>query len=293
MTFRVAVTGGKGGTGKTVVAVNLAVALSSRFKVLLVDADVDGPSTATVLGARLRPLGEVRSFKPAIDPELCAMCGRCAEVCREHALAWASGMRPILFEELCSGCRACMLACEHGAIKESWRTLGYLYEGEYGGLRLKVGELRPGEARSPLVARALRESVDREVDDYDLVIFDTAPGVHNVVVQALWGVDLAIAVTEPTPLGIHDLAILLDLLDELGIERWVVINKADIPGGLREKVVEECAKRGVEVAAQVPYDEELLKAYVSSEPLVKVPVDTPARRALLDLASRLERKVKP
>ncbi|RLF16364.1 MAG: cobalamin biosynthesis protein CobQ [Thermoprotei archaeon] len=293
MTFKLAVTGGKGGTGKTVVAVNLAAALSSEFKVLLVDADVDGPSTTALLRARMRHTEEVRIFKPVIDPSTCKACGRCAEVCREHALAYAKGVTPILFEELCSGCKACLLACEYGAIREGWRVLGYIHEGEAGSIQLRVGELKPGEARSPIVARALKVKVERELNGYDVVVIDTAPGIHNAVVQALWGVDLALAVTEPTPLGLHDLRILLDLLDELKIKAWVVLNKSDIPGGLREEVVEECRRRGLELAVEIPYDQELFEAYVRGEPLIESRIETPAQRALLDLALKVEREVKP
>ncbi|RLF11982.1 MAG: cobalamin biosynthesis protein CobQ [Thermoprotei archaeon] len=296
MTFRLAVTGGKGGTGKTVVAVNLAAALSARgFKVLLADGDVDGPCTSILINAKLTESKPVKIFKPLIDRDLCKPCGSCAKVCREHALAFMEGAPPILFEELCSGCKACQIVCSYGAIKEDSKTIGFLHSAQAGPIRLKIGELNPGEARSPIVARELKLEVDEELKrgDYDVMIIDTSPGLHNAVVQALWGVDLALVVTEPTPLGLNDLFLILDLLSQLGIEAWVVLNRADIPGGIREKILEACRLRGIEVAVEVPYDEELFKAYVRGEPLIKSSIHTPARQALMDLASKVEARIKP
>jgi len=135
---------------------------------------------------------------------------------------------------------------------------------------------------------ALKKAKD---EGLDVLVIDTSPGVHNAVAQALWDAQLAIAVTEPTPLGVHDLGIILDLLAYLGVEAWVVVNKADVPGGVREKVYEECERRGVEKVFEVPYDHELFKAYSVGEPLVKTPLDTPAKQALLRLASEVARRL--
>jgi MinD superfamily P-loop ATPase len=287
---KIAVTGGKGGTGKTVVAVNLAAGLSAEgLKVMLVDADVDGPCCATLLGVKLGTGDEVKTFVPAIDETKCVGCGKCVEVCHEHALVSLQGKTPRLFEELCSGCKACKLVCEYEAIKDGWKTIGTTYAADANGIKLVVGELKPMEPRSPVMARAtvLRAMSELQKDEYDVAIIDTAPGVHNAVAQALWVSDFALAVTEPTPLGAHDLRFILDLTQELEVPTEIVLNKADVPGGLKDELLNISRERGIEIVAEIPIDDELLRSYISGEPLVKRSPNSPAAKALLSLVQHI------
>jgi MinD superfamily P-loop ATPase len=290
----IAVTGGKGGTGKSTVAVNLAVGLSARgLKVMLADTDVDGPSCATLLGAKLEGGEDVKTFVPDIDASKCVGCRKCVEVCSEHALIGLGGETPRLFDELCSGCKACQMVCEHGAIKDGWKTIGTTYTKDVDGIKLVVGELRPTEPRSPVMARATVMKAIEELKggEYDVGIFDTAPGVHNAVAQPLWVADFALAVTEPTPLGAHDLKFILDLAQELGLPAEVVLNKADVPGGLKDEILDIGRERGVRITAEIPLDEELLRSYIAGEPLVKKNPDSPAGKALKSLVLSVRDKL--
>jgi len=289
---KIAITGGKGGTGKTTVAVNLATGLSAEgLRVMLVDADVDGPCCATLLGVKLGTGDEVKTFRPVIDEKECVGCRKCVDVCHEHALIGLQGETPRLFEELCSGCRACQLVCEYEAIKDGWKTIGTTCVADANGIKLVVGELKPTEPRSPVMARATvrRAMSELQRDEYDVAIIDTAPGVHNAVAQPIWVSDFALAVTEPTPLGAHDLRFILDLTRELGVPTEIVLNKADVPGGFKDELLSISRERGIEIVAEIPMDDELLRSYISGEPLVKRSPNSPAAKALLPLVQHVRK----
>ena len=290
----VAITGGKGGTGKTTVAVNLAVGLDMEgLKVMLVDADVDGPCCATLLGVELETGDEVKTFRPVIDETRCVGCRKCVEVCHEHALIGLQGETPRFFEELCSGCKGCQLVCEHEVIRNGRKTIGTTYATNANGIKLVVGELKPTEPRSPVVARAtvLRAISELRDGEYDAAIIDTAPGVHNTVAQPLWVSDFALAVTEPTPLGAHDLRFILDLARELELPMEIVLNKFDVPGGSKNELLSIGRERGIGIAAEIPMDDELLRSYISGEPLVKKFPNSPAAKALFSLAQLVRNKL--
>jgi MinD superfamily P-loop ATPase len=290
----VAVTGGKGGTGKTSIAVNLATSLGMKgYRLLLVDTDVDSPTTAIALGIQPRLVQEVKTFIPRIVEARCDRCGRCIEVCRAHALIQIGGNYPMFFEELCSGCEACLLACPSKAIENGMKIIGHLYRASLGNISLIGGELKPGEARSAQIVAATRDLAFREAsrENYDLMIIDTPPGTHCNVVQSLKGADLALAVTEPTPLGIYDLDLILKLTKILGIFTRVILNKADLPGHDKEAML--VAKRyGSEVISEIPLDVELFQSYVAGKPLVLAKPDSPGATAIKMLAELVLGQIK-
>jgi len=267
----VAVTGGKGGTGKTSIAVNLAAFLSKKgYHVLLVDADVDSPTTGIVLGVQPTPIYEVKMFSPKIIEDKCDKCGRCVEACRAHALFQIAGKCPMLFEELCSGCEACLLACPQNAIVNAEKIIGYVHHAQDGNLTLIEGELKPNETRSAHVVTATKDFAFKQAsqEKYDIMIVDTPPGAHCNVVQGLRGADLALAVTEPTPLGVYDLILIMELTSKLGIQTQIIVNKADMPGENREKILEIANRYGCKIISEVPFDRTLFQSYVAGTPIV-------------------------
>ena len=125
-----------------------------------------------------------------------------------------------------------------------------------------------------------------------MAVIDTAPGVHNTVAQPLWVSDLALAVTEPTPLGTHDLKFILALARELELPVEVVLNKADVPGGLKDELLNICHERGIKLTAEIPLDEELLRSYIAGEPLMKKAPNSPAGKALMSLILTIRDRLK-
>ena len=265
--MQIAVSGGKGGTGKSTVAVNLAVALKKLgAELTFADLDVEAPNDHLLLGVELANEEPVMQFMPRFDYSKCTKCRKCAEVCEEHAIITLKDGTPFLMPNLCSGCRACEIVCPApGAILEGQRLIGHTYitPTPYG-FTLVTGRLREGEERSmPLVVAAKKKA---QAVQKGLLFIDTAAGTGNTVSKAVEFSDLLIAVTEPTPLGIHDTELILELGKLMEMPTWVVINRADL--GEKEKVYELAEKYGAEVVAEIPYSENIVKSYVEGKPIV-------------------------
>ncbi|MCD6323969.1 MAG: ATP-binding protein, partial [Desulfurococcales archaeon] len=285
---KIGVTGGKGGTGKSTVATNLAAVLASERKVVLGDLDVEDPVDHILLGVELQGEEPVKIMLPVIDYSKCTSCGVCVKICDTGALIASKDGRPFVLPRLCSGCRSCYFACPEKAIIEGGRILGYTYRTDVAlqdGLtfQLVTGMLREGEEHTSPVVIAARERATSVAEDVLLV--DTSAGTGNNISIALEGAKLAIAVTEPTPLGLHDLESILELTSIMGIETWVVENRAGI--GSDEKVVDVARKFGVEVKAKIPYSKELIKHYVQGVPIVLGASDSEPARVLRSLGREL------
>jgi len=285
MKVKLGVTGGKGGTGKSTIATNLAIGLSEVRDVVLGDLDVEDPVDHILLNIELMGEEPVRIMLPVIDYSKCTACGVCVKVCDTGALLAPKGGKPFVLPRLCSGCRTCYFACPEKAISEGGRILGYTYltpvnvDGTQ--VKLVTGLLREGEEHtSPVViaARVRAESVAN-----DVLIVDTSAGTGNNISIALKGASLAIAVTEPTPLGLHDLESILELTQIMGIEAWVVENRWGI--GPDDKVVETARKYGTKVVVKIPYAREVVESYVKGIPLIKYNPDSSAGKAIRKLVS--------
>jgi MinD superfamily P-loop ATPase len=276
----VAIASGKGGTGKTTVAVNLALTLPGEVQLL--DCDVEAPNDHLFLQPRIDRVEEAGIPVPRIDADLCTECGQCAELCAYNALAsLRTGV--VVFGELCHGCGGCARVCPEDAITEVLRPIGVVEEGRAGRVRVVQGRLNVGEAQAPPLIRAVRARTDRSCDT---VLVDSPPGTSCPMVAAVRGADLAVLVTEPTPFGHHDLVLAVEAVRTLGVPAGVVINRSD--SGDR-RVHQYCAAEGLEVLLEIPDDRRVAEACARGERVVEA---VPSLRPLFaELARRIQEAV--
>lgn len=268
----VCITGGKGGTGKTLCAVNIAVMFKNEgYKVLLIDGDVENPNTHLLLGGKLENKIEVPFFKPEINEEKCSKCGICAENCAPHALLHIKGSYPIPMLNLCSGCQLCYKICPEDAILPDSKTIGWTYSTKINDLSLFLGELKPSEARSAAVVEALLNGLDIIIEEtpnkYDIIVLDTAPGAHCDVELLIDKADLVIPVTEPTRFGKLDLIRIIELIKLLEKDYKVIVNRSSLLG-YRDKFLKDLEDNNIKVLGDIPLDNDIVNSYCQGTPLM-------------------------
>ncbi len=263
--MKIAITGGKGGTGKSMVAVTAASILAKDRKVLLIDADVDCPGDDLLLGVKLKKLQNVENMVPKFDFKKCIKCGKCAQNCPENAIVFVQEKNPFFIPDQCIGCRACKIVCPTGAISESKQVIGEIFSAQKGNLILLSGRMKTGIEESSLVVNAVKKIMEDREKDFDYIIIDTAAGTHCPVIAALSGSHRALAVTEPTPLGAHDLDLILLLNSKLKIKTQVILNRFDI--GKEDSIQKIVKKYKTEIIAKIPYDKKIEKNYCAGKPI--------------------------
>ncbi|MBC8449669.1 MAG: ATP-binding protein [Chloroflexi bacterium] len=260
----ITVASGKGGTGKTTVAVNLALALSGHP--VFLDCDVEEPNAALFLRPTITQRQEVGVLIPQVDLDKCTACGRCAEVCAYHAIA-VVGQNVLIFPALCHGCGSCTLNCPEGAIREVLHVTGVIELGQAGAIAFGHGILNVGEAMAPPIIRQLKRRAIPEDATDQVVILDASPGTACPVVESMRGADVVLLVTEPTPFGLHDLRLAVEVArDELGLPVGVVINR----DGIGDRGVEAyCAAEDIPILMRIPFDRRIAEAYSEGVPLLQ------------------------
>lgn len=258
----VSVASGKGGTGKTTIAVNLALSLAGQGRVQYLDCDVEEPNGHIFLRPELSLEEVVNITVPRIDPDKCNYCGACQEYCVYNAIAVMDDL-VLTFPELCHGCGVCSYYCHRGAISEVPERIGVLERGKSGPIDFLHGKLDVGKALAPPVIKAALKHAAGD----GLVIVDSPPGTSCPVVAAVEKSDYCLLVTEPTPFGLHDLELAAEMVGQLGIPCGVIINRSGI--GDSGAVADYCSSRGLPVLMELPESRELAQAYAVGIPAVK------------------------
>jgi MinD superfamily P-loop ATPase len=272
--MNLAVASGKGGTGKTTVSVNLARTFG--MPVGLLDCDVEEPNAHIFLAGDLHGEENVTVPIPQVDESLCDGCGECSRFCEYHAIV-SFGTTPLIFPELCHGCGGCAKVCPRKAICEVENRIGVVQTRHAGNITLIQGRLDVGAATARPLIRAVKGRLRNGIP----AILDAPPGTSCPVVATLQGVDLVLLVTEPTPFGLHDLGLAVDMVRALGISFGVVINRVGIGD---ERVHSFCRDENIPVLLDIPDDRRIAEVYSEGRLIVE---ELPEYRGLFE--SLLER----
>ncbi|MBN2186229.1 MAG: ATP-binding protein [Dehalococcoidia bacterium] len=257
----ISVASGKGGTGKTLVATNLALTLSDKGKVQLLDCDVEEPNVHIFLHSDMNQSQPVLIPIPEIDEAKCTYCGKCAEICAYNAIAVVKN-KVLVFPELCHGCGACSYLCPESAISEKGREIGVVERASLGNLELVQGRLTVGEAMAPPIIR----EVKGHIDPTSTVIIDVPPGTSCPVIESVKGSDFCLLVTEPTPFGLSDFSLAVEVVRKLGIPCGVVINRDGVGD---DKVEKYCQEQGIPILLKIPLDRNIAMLYSKGIPLIE------------------------
>ncbi len=249
---------GKGGTGKTTIALAIVSYLDRQgTSVSILDCDVEEPNINLFLKVEKKVHETVYVPIPAVNTEKCNGCGKCGDICQFSAIVMIKD-EPLVFPDMCHSCGGCKLVCPTGAISEAMKEIGVVEEGyreniKYIGGTLKIGQVMP----PPLI-----KSVKKHIMEDELNIIDAPPGTSCPVIESVNGSDYVIMVAEPTPFGLHDLKLSVEMVREIGLSFGVVINRSDLGDN---RVIDYCNSENIEILAQIPNSIELARRYSSGE----------------------------
>ena len=259
----ISVASGKGGTGKTTVAVNLALSIDGEVHYF--DCDVEEPNGHIFLKPQFTHTEPLGIMVPRVDFDKCDYCGMCADACEFSAILVAR-KKLMVFDELCHGCYACQIVCKphKDAITMVLHQTAVLEEGTAkNGIHFVHGKLNLGEPMpTPVIAQ-----LKKRLPDSGTVIIDAPPGNSDAMVEAVIDTDFAILVTEPTPFGLHDLKLAVDTVKKLGVPMGIVVNRADL--GDRE-LWDYASAEGIPILMEIPFDRRIAEAYSRGIPMVEV-----------------------
>jgi MinD superfamily P-loop ATPase len=251
----ISVASGKGGTGKTTVATNLAVSLNQ--KVQLLDCDVEEPNAHLFLNPVLEKKEDVNAPVPEIDLEKCTFCKKCMDICRFAAIAVLK-KDVLVFDNLCHSCGGCFEVCPEKAIKEKQRSLGEIEHGMVDNISFIHGRLKVGQVMVPPIIKKVRTFTDPDL----VTIIDAPPGTSCPVIAAVNKADFVLLVTEPTPFGLHDLKLAVETVKILGIPHGLIINRADLGN---DDVKAYAKKENLPILMEIPFEKRIAQIYSNGQ----------------------------
>jgi MinD superfamily P-loop ATPase len=257
--LKIAIASGKGGTGKTTVAVNLA--LASAEPIQLLDCDVEAPNVHLFLAGRPEPDIEVTRLVPMVDESRCDGCGQCSRFCKYHAVIVPKQI-PMIFPELCHSCGGCSLICPQHAIHDEPQRIGVIRKRQHGNISLVSGHLDIGISMVPPLIRRVKAQQTRDLN----AILDAPPGTSCPVITTVSGTDVVILVTEPTPFGLHDLTLAVEMVKALGVPFGIVVNRMGIGD---RRVHDFCKAHDIPVLLDIPDDRRIAELYAKGVPVVQ------------------------
>ncbi|MGC8943038.1 MAG: ATP-binding protein [Caldisericia bacterium] len=255
----ISIASGKGGVGKTFVSTNLALSIEEE-NVQFLDCDVEEPNAHIFLKPQIELIEPVNVLVPEVNENKCTYCNKCSEFCAYNAIL-VSPKKIVIFPELCHSCGGCSLVCTVNAIKEIPFKIGNIYKGKYQNIDLIYGEL---DVTRPLAVPIIKE-VKKRIDKEKIVIVDCPPGASCPVIESVKGSDFVILVTEPTPFGLHDLKIAVDVISGLKIPFGVIINRSDIGN---KDLWDFLERKNITLLLEIPFNRRIAEFYSNGIPVI-------------------------
>jgi MinD superfamily P-loop ATPase len=261
--MKIAIASGKGGTGKTTIATNLACSIAKMGKVVqYLDCDVEEPNGHIFLKPDIKETRSVTISVPEVDTEKCNGCGKCGQLCQYSAIICLKEI-VMTFEQLCHACGGCKLICPTGAITEKQKEIGFADIGTANGVKFGQGRLRIGDIHTPPLIKKIKAIALQE----GVVIVDAPPGTSCPVIEAVKGADFVLLVTEPTPFGLNDLKLAVGMIRELNIPFAVVINRSEPD---EQMINQYCQDENIDIIFEVPDDRRIAEAYSVGKMIIDV-----------------------
>ena len=270
--MKIAVTGGKGGTGKSMVATSLAVEFARNNKTALLDVDVECPNDHLLLSVKRKEFTKIYLPIPKWDFSKCKKCGKCASACKQNAIVFVKDRYPAFVKDICIGCKACIISCPYGAISETKKEIGTIYMGKNYNVDLITGELKLGELASGEVVAEVRKYSEEICGKLksEIILIDSAAGIGCPVIASLVGTDYIVAVTEPTPSALHDLKRVLYLADHFQIKHGIIINKYDLAEKFCLKIEKFAKENNIKIIGKIPYKKDFVDSTIEMKPITEI-----------------------
>ena len=280
--LKIAVASGKGGTGKTTIAVNLATAIGEAgVDVTYIDCDVEEPNGHIFIKPEISERYDVNILIPKVDLEKCTFCGESAEICKYNALAELTD-KVMVFPEICHSCGGCFHICPEKAITEVPRKIGSINSGRGQKIGFIEGRLSVGEVLSPPVTKETKKFAPER----NTIIIDAPPGTSCPVIEAVQGSNFVLLVSEPTPFGLNDLKLAVEMIRVLQLPFGVIVNRSDIGDN---KMEDYCNNENIDILLKVKEDRKIAEGYSRGEMAVAVNPDF--KKSMVHLYDQIKDRV--